>query len=951
MWLAVLGPLTVRPAGTEVAIPAAKQRVVLAALLVRANQVVSFDELAEIVWDGAPPPTARVTLRNYVKCVRRLLGPAAARIVTRDPGYLLKASEDELDLLRFEQLARQGAAAVRAAGWPEAARVLAEALGLWRGEPLADIASDVLRAEAAPRLERSRLQVLEGRVDADLNLGRHADLVLELQSLTAEQPLRERFHGQLMLALYRSGRAAEALAAYDRARGLLAAHLGTEPGPDLRDLHLRVLREDQDLAGWGNPSASAAAIGAAARATARAAIPPVVPRQLPAIARHFAGRVAELNALTGLLDGAPSPRGTVAVCAIDGTAGVGKTTLAVRFGHQVADRFPDGQLYVNLRGFDPAGPPVTPAEAIRGFLDALGVDPRRAPADLAACAALYRSLLAGRRTLVVLDNARDTGQVRPLLPGSDGCLVVVTSRRQLVSLIAAEGAHPLTLDLLTVGEARELLARHLGSERVTAEPAATADLAQLCARLPLALSVAAARAASQPGLPLAAVATELRTARNRLDALTAGDPVTDSRTVFSWSYLQLDGRAARMFRLLGVHPGPDISEAAAASLAGCSRGEARRMLAELVRAHLIGESGPGRFAFHDLMRAYAAEQAGEYGHAAERTAAVRRVLDHYLQTAHAADRMLAGRDAIILVPAADAVAAEQFAGAGAAQAWFQAEHQVLLTAVRQAADLGFDAHAWQIPWTLVTFLERQGHWHDWEYTQRGALSAARRLGDVAGQAHACRQFGRLFIQRGPYAEAEACLGEALSLFRLVGDRVGQARVRLDIAHSLERQRRYRKSITHSLEALSLFQAAGHRGGQSRALNGIGWCQAQLGEADQALAHCEQALALDRELGNRGAESATLHSLGYIHQVLGHHARAIACYRDGLALSRQLGDRYDEADSLASLGDTYLASGDLARARDAWQQALDILEELGHPEAGDIRGKLRDIAAGTPSRVA
>lgn len=266
MWLGMLGPLTVRPAETEVAVPAAKQRVVLAALLVRANQVVSFDELAEIVWDGCPPPTARVTLRNYVKCLRRLLGPAAAaRIVTRDPGYQLRAGQDELDLLRFEHLSRHGAAAVRAADWLKAARVLAEALGLWRGEPLADIASDVLRAEAAPRLERWRLQALEGRVDADLNLGRHADLVLELQCLTGEQPLRERFHGQLMLALYRSGRAAEALTSYDRVRGLLAAHLGTEPGPELRDLHLRILREDQGLVpgrglmpGGGRPVVTAA---------------------------------------------------------------------------------------------------------------------------------------------------------------------------------------------------------------------------------------------------------------------------------------------------------------------------------------------------------------------------------------------------------------------------------------------------------------------------------------------------------------------------------------------------------------------------------------------------------------------------------------------------------------------------------------------------------------------
>ncbi len=612
MWLAVLGPLVVRPAHAEVRVAAAKQRVVLAALAVRAGQVVSFDELAETVWDGAPPLTARVTLRNYVKCLRQLLGPAGARIITHDPGYLIQLAAGELDVLRFGELSRQGGAAVRAAEWPRASGLLGEALGLWRGEPLADIPSDALRWQTAPRLERLRLQALEWRLDADLNLGRHADLVPELQGHTAGQPLHERFHAQLMLALYRSGRGAEALAAYDRARGLLARHLGAEPGPELRDLHLRILRKDTDLAIPAGPDAPAGtsatpgtgAIPGTGPAPGMAGPPsevtgepsPPIPRQLPATARHFAGRACELATLTGLLgehtSGDPpgaggEARDTVRIVAIDGTAGVGKTTLATRFAHQVAGRFPDGQLYVNLRGFDPAGPPVTPTEAVRGFLGAFGVEPTRIPADLAAQAALYRSLVADRRMLIVLDNARDSGQVRPLLPGGDGCLVLITSRPPLVSLVAAEGAHPLTLGLLSAAEARDLLARHLGAGPVAAEPAAAAELAGLCARLPLALSVAAARVASRPGFSLSAAARELRTARSRLDALSAGDAVTDARTVFSWSYCQLSPGAARMFRLLGLHPGPDISEAAAVSLAGVLPGQARYALAELAGASLL----------------------------------------------------------------------------------------------------------------------------------------------------------------------------------------------------------------------------------------------------------------------------------------------------------------------------------------------------------------------------
>ena len=951
MWLAVLGPLNIWSEDAEVAIPAAKQRAVLAALLVRANQVVSFGELAENVWDGAPPPTARVTLRNYVKCLRRLLGPAdGARIITRDPGYLLRVREDEADLLRFGSLSRQGAEAMQAADWPQAAGILAQALALWRGEPLADIPSDTLRRDAAPRLEQLRLQTLEWRVDADLNLGRHADLVLELQALAAEQPLRERFHAQLMLALYRCGRPAEALAAYDQARKLLVGQLGVEPGPELRDLHMRILRADEDLA-VGKITASPAGPGRLPGPAGAGEAAAVVPRQLPASARHFAGRVRELDTLTAVADSTDSTdgaAGVVAVCAVNGPAGVGKTTLAIRFAHQVAGRFPDGQLYVNLRGFGPAGPPVSPAEAIGGFLGALGVEPMRIPSDLPGQAALYRSLLAGRRVLIVLDNARDSSQVRPLLPGSHGCLVIVTSRSQLVSMLAVEGAHPVPLDLFTISESRELLARHLGAGRIAAEPGAAEDIARLCARLPLALSVAAARAGSRPRLPLAATAAELRSAASRLDALGDGDPLTDSRTVFSWSYLQLEARAARVFRLLGLHPGPDISVSAVASMAGVPRDEAHRILDELTGVHLVAESAPGRFTLHDLTRAYAAELAWSHD---DVRAGARRYLDHYLQSAYAADRILAAaRDAITLPPAAARVVPEEAADARQAQAWFLAEHQVLLTAAKQAAELGFDEHAWQIPWTLVTFLDRQGHWRDWESSQQDALAAASRAGDVTGQAHSYRQLGRLLIRQGPYAEAESPLTAALDCFRQAGDPVGEARVRLDIAQAMERQRRYRDAITHSMEALTLFRATGHQAGQSRALNGIGWCHACLGEAELALPYCEQALSLDRAQENLQAVSSSLHSVGYIHQIRGDHRQAVTCYTEALDLSCRLGDRYGEADSQASLGDTYHAMGNLPRARSSWQHSLVILDELRHPEASAIRSRLGNAEAPAGART-
>jgi DNA-binding SARP family transcriptional activator len=922
----MLGPLSVRTADEEVAIAAGKQRVVLAALLVRANRVVSFDELASAVWDCAPPASSRVTLRNYVKCLRQILGPTASRLVTRDPGYLIRLGPDELDMLRFRALCERGGAAVRQADWERAAAEFAEALALWRGTPLADIPSDQLRLDVVPGLERLRCQATEWRIDADLHLGRHEDLVLELQVLVAEQPLRERFHAQLMLALYRSGRAAEALAAYEQARQVLADQLGADPGPELRRLHELVLRSDPGLAGPPKaiPSGN-------------------VPRQLPAAPRCFVGRAAELTALHGLAD---RGAGETPISVIGGTAGVGKTALALHFAHEVTGRFPDGQLYVNLRGFDPAGPPVTPAEAIRDFLAALGADLRRVPPDVAAQAALYRSMIAGQRLLILLDNARDAGQVRPLLPGGAGCLVIVTSRRRLTGLVAADGAHPLTLDLLTPAEARELLRQRLGAGRLGA---GADEIITLCARLPLALSIAAAQAATRPALPLSDLAAELHDTRHRLDGLDTGDAPSSVRAVFSWSYQGLSSAAARLFRLLGVHPGPDISPAAAASLAGLPIADVSCALTELVAAHLVAEHVPGRFAFHDLLRAYAADQASVHDSPAERRAAIRRTLDHCLHAAYAADRLLIpARDPITLDDPAPGVCPEARAGCGAALTWFRAEHAALFAAVGLAAEYGFGRHAWQLAWALSTFLERQGHWRDWAATQNIALSAALDAGDQPGQAHAHRQLGRLSISSGRYTEAGRHLWPAIEGFRLSGDLVGEARTRLDVARALEGQGVHREAIDNAAAALELFRFAGHGTGQARALNGIGWCYAQLGEYSQTLAYCRQALDLHRDLGYHNGEAATLDSLGFAHHHLGHYTEAIECYRQGIELCRTEGDRYGEADGLSHLGDVHADVGDLPAARRSWQPALTIMDDLSHPDGAGIRVKLENAAPVRPN---
>jgi DNA-binding SARP family transcriptional activator len=493
MRFGILGPVLVDDGAVAVAVPAARQRVLLAALLVHAGQAVSADALAEVVWDGSPPPAAAGTLRTHVMRLRRVLGPRAGkRLVTRYPGYLVEADEDEIDLLRFSRMCRDGSAAVIAGSWQQASQILAEALGLWRGPALADVPSQLLQRNEVPRLDQLRLQAQEWRIDADLHLGRHAELVPELQSLAAEYPLRERVHACLLLALYRSGRQAEALAAYRQARGALVEELGAEPGPELQQLHQQILTADPALriAGPATPTA-----GGAARPD-----PPAPPRQLPAAVAGFTGRAAELAALTRMLDqaGADAP-GTVVISAVSGTAGVGKTALAVHWAHQVAARFGDGQLYVNLRGFEPFGSPVVPDAAIRGFLDALGLPPGRIPAGAEAQAGLYRGLLAERRMLIILDNASDEQQVRPLLPASPRSLVVVTSRNQLSGLAAANGAQLLTLDVLRHTEAVQMLAARLGSDRAGAEPAAIDRIARLCACLPLALAIAAAGPPPGPG--------------------------------------------------------------------------------------------------------------------------------------------------------------------------------------------------------------------------------------------------------------------------------------------------------------------------------------------------------------------------------------------------------------------------------------------------------------------
>ena len=933
--LRLLGPVRWETADGPLELGTVKQRTVLAALAVDAGRMVSWSELADRVWDQAPAGGARQVLYTYANRIRRLLeaanaattGPQAL-LVRRSGGYLLQLDPDEVDVHRFRRLA--GGAANRQHDEAERARLLGAALELWQGSPLADLPGD-WAARLRERWEPQRVDVALSWADTQLRLGNPAGLLGPVRDLAAEYPLAEPLTTVLIRALAATGRQAEALHCYATFRSRLIEELGTEPGPRLRELHQALLRGHVP-----QPATDPQPAVPGSHRTDRPVQP--VPAQLPHDIAGFTGRRAELASLDGLL-GAPDRRlpsppketPTVAmICAASGTAGVGKTALVVRWAHRVAARFPDGQLYVNLRGFDPGGQVMAPAAAVRGFLDALGVPAERIPADLGAQAALYRSLLAGRRMLVVLDNARDAEQARPLLPGTASAFTLVTSRNQLVPLVATDGAHALTLDLLTGEEARELLARRIDAGRIAAEPQAVEQIITACARLPLALALVAARAATHPTFGLAALATELSAAGGRAGQLDAGDVLAQVRAVFSWSYTTLTPAAARLFRLLGLHPGPEFSAAAAASLTAAPLADTRGSLAELSRAGLLVEHAPGRYGFHDLLRAYAADLASAVDPDVERRAATIRLLDHYTHTAHTAARLLyPARDPmpLPLPPPAPGATPEQPTSQRAALTWLATEHPVLLATQRFAAGVGFDTHAWQLARALDTFLDRQGHWHDLASAWQTALAAADRLGDRTGTAHAHRLLAHASTQLRGYDQAHTHLSYALHLHTKAGDLGRQAHTHLDLCRLWERQDRSDRALDHAQQALTLYRATGHHSyGQADALNAVGWCFARLGDHTQALTHCQQALTLLQQAGYRDGEAATWDSLGYAHHHLGHHTQAVDCYQHALTLSRDLGDRYH-------------AAGTPDAARTAWTDALSILTDLEHPDADTIRAKL------------
>ncbi|KDN18738.1 hypothetical protein DV20_29550 [Amycolatopsis rifamycinica] len=915
--------MQLRVAGQPLDVGTPRRQAVLAALAVDAGRPVPIETLIDRVWGENPPEEARNVLYSHLSRIRRLLDRVTeltgipAAVTRKTAGYVLEIDPDVVDLHRFAHLVEQGND--HRATDADRAAALSEALRGWRGAPLAGLHGDWAE-RVRTTWHRRRLDAAVSWGELELRLGRPGAVIGALPELAAEYPLSEPLEALLMRALHAAGRDAEAVERYAAVRTRLAEALGTDPGAELRALHGEILRGELP------PGPRAA--------------PAAVPAQLPPDTPGFAGRDRALRRL-GEIAGERSSAPRIVV--LSGTAGVGKTALALHWAHRAAGEFPDGQLYVNLRGFDPAGSPVAPADAVRGFLEALDVPDDRIPRTLDAQAGLYRTLLANRHVLVVLDNARDAGQVRPLLPGAPGCVVLVTSRDQLTGLVT-EGAHPLAVDLLDTAEARAVLRRRIGADRVAAEPAAADEIIALCAHLPLALAVVAARAAIHPAFGLSVLAGQLRDARG-LDEFAAADPATDPRAVFSWSYLRLDPAAARLFRLFGLHPGPDIGTPAAASLAGLPRGRTRVLLAELANAHLIAEPAPGRYTLHDLLRAYAAELAHEEQSPAERNAAVHRALGHYAHTAYLADGFLDPRLEVPpeLTPLPEGAEPDRITDHRRALAWFEAEHRVLLQAVQ--AEVEFDARVWELAWSMQRFLTMRGYWNDERDVLTAALSAARRLGDERKQAFAHLHLGGTHGRFGRHTEAADDLRAALALYAASDDVVGQAYTHRQTAWLLDRQGAATEALAHAEQALALFRAAEHRAGEATALNAVGWFHTLLGRHTSAIEYCRQALELQTLLGDQTGATQSWHSIGYAHQQLGDHAQAIACFEKALELVRGKGSLTTEARLLNELANLHRDLGDLAAARAGWCQAHDILVHLAHPDADEVLKRLAEVHSG------
>ncbi|MEU7901695.1 tetratricopeptide repeat protein [Actinoplanes sp. NPDC049118] len=933
----LLGDVDVRHAGRPLAL-GSKQRTVLAVLAFHANTVVSRSDIVRLAWgDSAddPPATIDRLVTDYVSRLRTAFRKAGfggqVRLVARTPGYLLEVDPAIVDWHRFRDLVTRARAAGQAADHADAAELLRLALALWRGPALADLAARSLDP-VRDRMGDLRLAATEDLAAVLLTRGGPDEVVDLLAAAAAGHPGRERMATLLIRALHAAGRRDEAIAAYQRTRAHLTDRLGVDPTDALEEAYRVVLHGRAPTpapAGTRRPLA-----------------------QLPADTGNFTGRRAELAHLLSLVPGtAPGDHagGVVVICAVDGMGGIGKTALAVHAAHRLRDRFPDGCLFLDLHGYTRAVALVEPGQALERLLRALGVPGEQIPADVDDRAALYRSRLAGRRMLIVLDNARTAGQVRPLLPAEPGCLVLVTSRRRLTAL---DDARPLSLDSMPVADAVTLFTRIAGPGRAAGRPGAVEQVVQLCGRLPLAVRIAAARLRARPAWTVAHLADRLADRHHRLGRLDDGE--RGVAAAFTLSYDDLTGEQQRMFRRLGLHPGADTDPYAAAALTGHPLEPAGRILEELLDAHLLIQAVPGRYRFHDLMRAYAADLACTRDSDDARRTALNGLFDHYLATAAAAMDALfpAGEFQRPRVPPAGSPAAA-VTDPVAARTWLDAERTNLVATCAYTATHGRPGYTGRLSATLALYLDFGGHFADALTVHAHTRDAAGRCGDLAAEAHALANLGTSLDGLGRHAEAVEELRHALLNFRLIGHRAGEARALNNLGYAYCRWGHHEQAVRCTRQGLAIFLETGNRLGQADALDTLGIVHRQQGRYDEATDHSRKALALYRELRDPLGEAMQLERLGAIHARQGRPEQAIDHLRQALALDREIGNRLGEADALNELALVHRQQGRYDEATDHYQQSIDLFRRIGNRtgEGSALNGLAETLhAAGQPDRA-
>jgi DNA-binding SARP family transcriptional activator/transcriptional regulator with XRE-family HTH domain len=908
LWVAVLGPVGAWRDGVALRLGPPGRRAVLALLALAQGELVRRETVIDVLWGQRPPGTAAELVAAHVSRLRRVLGPAGGAGVLAAAGvagYQLLAAAGELDVVLFGELARQAGAAAAAGDAAAACGLYEQALGLWRGDPAGDAAA--LRGHpAVAELLRRRAEAVAGYAQAAYGLGWHERVIPLLERLARAEPLNERVHARLMVALAGTGQQAAAIAVYEDLRRRLDADLGVHPGAELADAHQRVLRQDVPAS---EPTAG----------------PVATMRTLPRDVAAFTGRDAELRQLVAAAAGSA---GVVTIHAVDGMPGVGKTALVTRAAHLLAGDFPDGQLFVGLHAHTPGLAPADPAEVLAGLLACTGLGPREIPAGLEARAQRWRGRLAGRRVLLVLDDAAGPAQVEPLLPGAEGCLVLVTSRRRLIAL---DGAQPLALDTLPPSQAAELFARLSG--RVPGGPGAgaVADLAGLCGYLPLAIALLASRLAHHPGWTITGFAADFAAARDWLAELAAGDRPGDPAVAaaFDMSYSDLPARPQRLFRLLGLHPGADIDAYAAAALAGVPLPQARQDLDALYADHLIDEPAPGRYRFHDLIREYARTLTARHDPAADRDQATGQLLDYYQHTAREADRHLTRHARPSPPPTATApAAAPGLPGQTAALAWMRAERANLLACIGYATTTAQPRRIIALTAAMAAFLYQEGPWQQAAALHQAAAAAARGHGDCLGEASALHDLGRVRYLTDDYPAAAGLQEQALAIYQDIGNRLGEASALHDLGRVRYLTDDYPAAAGLQEQALAIYQDIGNRLGEANALHDLGRGRYLIADYPAAAGLQERALAIYQDIGSRLGEANALNDLGRVRHGTGDYPAAAGLLERALGIYQDIGNRLGEATALNALGRVRYLTGDYPAAAGLLERALGIYQDIG-----------------------